>query len=207
MALFSPRRCVRISEHTLCIRCIDMHLIHQSLEAVIALLGSQPRHERGVQPLAVKIAAPVEDHNFQQRIAHARRRGSTKIGDARTPHILAVDPRPHDIDPMRWMHDLAKRHVRRRKSKRPSALLAMFDNSIGDPVSAEPARRPEEDDGKFHDRYEKWQQRGQEIHNVAEVIIGKQRHGPIGTVRVFFDGTYTKFDDLAAGDQFQDDGG
>ena len=72
---------------------------------------------------------------------------------------------------------------------------------------AEPARRPEEDDGKFHDRYEKWQQRGQEIHNVAEVIIGKQRHGPIGTVRVFFDGTYTKFDDLAAGDQFQDDGG
>jgi replicative DNA helicase len=72
---------------------------------------------------------------------------------------------------------------------------------------AEPARRPEEDDGKFHDRYEKWQQRGQEIHNVAEVIIGKQRHGPIGTVRVFFDGTYTKFDDLAAGDQFQDDEG
>jgi replicative DNA helicase len=39
------------------------------------------------------------------------------------------------------------------------------------------------------------------------VIIGKQRHGPIGTVRVFFDGTYTKFDDLAAGDQFQDDEG
>jgi replicative DNA helicase len=72
---------------------------------------------------------------------------------------------------------------------------------------AEPARRAEEDDGKFHDRYEKWQQRGQEIHNVAEVIIGKQRHGPIGTVRVFFDGTYTKFDDLAAGDQFQDDEG
>jgi replicative DNA helicase len=72
---------------------------------------------------------------------------------------------------------------------------------------AEPARRPEEDDGKFHDRYEKWQQRGQEIHNVAEVIIGKQRHGPIGTVRVFFDGTYTKFDDLAASDQFQDDEG
>ena len=69
------------------------------------------------------------------------------------------------------------------------------------------AGSPEEDDGKFHDRYEKWQQRGQEIHNVAEVIIGKQRHGPIGTVRVFFDGTYTKFDDLAAGDQFQDDEG
>jgi replicative DNA helicase len=72
---------------------------------------------------------------------------------------------------------------------------------------AEPARRADEADDRFHDRYEKWQQRGQEIHNVAEVIIGKQRHGPIGTVRVFFDGTYTKFDDLAQGDRFEDDGG
>jgi replicative DNA helicase len=69
---------------------------------------------------------------------------------------------------------------------------------------AEPGRRADEADEKFNDRYEKWQQRGQEIHNVAEVIIGKQRHGPIGTVRLFFDGTYTKFDNLAGGDRYDD---
>jgi replicative DNA helicase len=31
----------------------------------------------------------------------------------------------------------------------------------------------------------------------AEVIIGKQRNGPIGTVRVSFRGEYTRFENLA----------
>jgi replicative DNA helicase len=35
---------------------------------------------------------------------------------------------------------------------------------------------------------------------IAELIIGKQRNGPIGTVRLAFIGKYTKFEDLAHGD-------
>ncbi|MDE9535882.1 SPI-7-type island replicative DNA helicase [Xenorhabdus bovienii] len=34
---------------------------------------------------------------------------------------------------------------------------------------------------------------------IAEIIIGKQRQGPTGTVRVRFDGQYTRFSDLSAG--------
>jgi replicative DNA helicase len=69
---------------------------------------------------------------------------------------------------------------------------------------AEPGRRADEGDEKFHDRVERWKQRAEEVHNIAEVIIGKQRHGPIGTVRLFFDGTFTKFADLDANHRFEE---
>ncbi len=35
---------------------------------------------------------------------------------------------------------------------------------------------------------------------IAEIIVSKQRNGPIGTRRLAFIGKYTKFEDLAHGD-------
>lgn len=46
------------------------------------------------------------------------------------------------------------------------------------------------------DKHLKWQERMTEVHNIGECIIAKQRHGPIGTVRMFFDGRVTRFSDL-----------
>lgn len=60
----------------------------------------------------------------------------------------------------------------------------------------EPSKKADESDSKFDERYAKWQQNLEAVHNVAEVIIAKQRHGPIGTVSLFFDGQYTRFSDL-----------
>ena len=37
-------------------------------------------------------------------------------------------------------------------------------------------------------------------HGKAEVIIGKQRHGPTGTVKLQFEGEFTRFSDLAEDD-------
>lgn len=42
-----------------------------------------------------------------------------------------------------------------------------------------------------------WQDEMARLHGKAEVIIGKQRHGPIGTVELSFEGRFTRFGNLA----------
>jgi len=42
----------------------------------------------------------------------------------------------------------------------------------------------------------KWQEEMEKLHGRAEVIIGKQRHGPIGTVELSFEGRFTRFGNL-----------
>jgi replicative DNA helicase len=42
-----------------------------------------------------------------------------------------------------------------------------------------------------------WQGEMERAHNIAECIIGKQRHGPVGTVKLHFEGQFTRFSDLA----------
>jgi replicative DNA helicase len=50
------------------------------------------------------------------------------------------------------------------------------------------------------DKMQEWQREMERVHNVAEVIIAKQRHGPIGTVPLQFEGMLTKFSDLLRSD-------
>ncbi len=42
----------------------------------------------------------------------------------------------------------------------------------------------------------KWQAIMESVHGKAEVVIGKQRHGPIGTVELSFEGRFTRFGNL-----------
>ena len=51
----------------------------------------------------------------------------------------------------------------------------------------------------------KWQEIMERVHGKAEVIIGKQRHGPIGTVELSFEGRFTRFGNLVK--PWQQDGG
>ena len=48
-----------------------------------------------------------------------------------------------------------------------------------------------------------WQEDLDKIQHVAEVIIGKQRHGPIGTVKLHFNSDLTKFGNLAREGRFE----
>jgi replicative DNA helicase len=41
-----------------------------------------------------------------------------------------------------------------------------------------------------------WQERMERLHAKAEVILGKQRHGPSGTEELSFEGRFTRFGNL-----------
>lgn len=47
------------------------------------------------------------------------------------------------------------------------------------------------------EKMQEWQSKMSRIYNLADLIIAKQRHGPIGTIHLHFDEKVTKFSNLA----------
>jgi replicative DNA helicase len=71
----------------------------------------------------------------------------------------------------------------------------------------EPGRRPEENEEKYNERYERWHHRLAEVSGTAELLIAKQRHGPIGKVTLRFDHETTRFDNYVSEERLPDSGG
>ena len=60
-----------------------------------------------------------------------------------------------------------------------------------------PRQRANETDEKYRSRLQEYDVRLTDSRNKAEVIVAKQRHGPIATIDLQFEGSYTRFDNLA----------
>jgi len=54
-------------------------------------------------------------------------------------------------------------------------------------------KKPDPDN---HEKIAEWEEKMEKIKNIGDVIIGKQRHGPIGDIRLSFIGEFTRFADL-----------
>ena len=61
----------------------------------------------------------------------------------------------------------------------------------------EPIKKPEEPEEKYNERHQRWYELCENAYNTAEIIIAKQRHGPIGTIKAHFDPNFTRFTDLS----------
>jgi len=65
----------------------------------------------------------------------------------------------------------------------------------------EPAADP--NDPQSNEKWKNWRERMDQVYGTAEVIIGKQRHGPIGKVVLSFDASTTSFKDIADPDKYK----
>ena len=58
---------------------------------------------------------------------------------------------------------------------------------------AEPKSSGTETSVAFTERYIQWQENLEQCKNLADIIVAKQRHGPIGSFQLHFDAKLTKF--------------
>ena len=96
------------------------------------------------------------------------------------------------------------RQVENREDKRPQLSDLRESGSIEQDadvvmfVFREEYYREREKPGDHElEKMAQWQAVMESVHGKAEVIIGKQRHGPIGTIELSFEGRFTRFGNLA----------
>jgi len=63
-------------------------------------------------------------------------------------------------------------------------------------AAREPKLMSSENQAKFEEAHAKWLADMERVHNVAELILAKQRHGPTGKIELFFEAEFTRFADL-----------
>ena len=102
------------------------------------------------------------------------------------------------------------RQVENREDKRPQLSDLRESGSIEQDADAvmfiyrdeyylqqrAPKQMAFDNEEKFQNALDKWQRDMESVHNKAELLLEKQRHGPTGKIDLFFEGEFTRFADL-----------
>ncbi|MEZ5797494.1 MAG: replicative DNA helicase [Paracoccaceae bacterium] len=135
-------------------------------------------------------------------------KGSSKNGDNRVQEVSEITQGLKAIAkelniPVIALSQLS-RQVENREDKRPQLSDLRESGSIEQDADVvmfvfreEYYREREKPADHELEKMAAWQQIMEQCHGKAEVIIGKQRHGPIGTIELSFEGRFTRFGNLA----------
>jgi replicative DNA helicase len=133
--------------------------------------------------------------------------GSSKKGDNRVQEITEITTGLKALAkelavPIVALSQLS-RQVEQREDKRPQLSDLRESGSIEQDADVVmfvfreeyyvERQKPREGTAEFND----WQTQMMAVSGKAEVIIGKQRHGPVGAVQLAFESQYTRFGNLA----------
>lgn len=162
------RRLKRLAPHLGLIVIDYLQLLHGSARRDDNRVQEVSEITRGLKALAKELDIPVVALSQLSRAVEMREDKKPQLADLRESGSIE-----QDADVVLFVYREEYYHAR-----------------------SEPTRRADESDEKFNSRHQRWMERGEEIRNIAEVIVAKQRHGPIGTVELHFDGPFTHFSDL-----------
>ena len=141
--------------------------------------------------------------------------GSSKKGDNRVQEITEITTGLKALAkelnvPIVALSQLS-RQVENRDDKRPQLSDRRESGSIEQDADVvmfvyreEYYLKNQEPQEKGTDAWFKWEEKMNRMRGIAEVIVGKQRHGPTGSVELHFAGEYTRFSDLAREDHLPD---
>ncbi len=162
------RRLKRMVPHLGMIAIDYLQLLHGSARRDDSRVQEVSEITRGLKALAKELDVPILALSQLSRAVEMREDKKPQLADLRESGSIE-----QDADVVMFVYREEYYHAR-----------------------SEPTRRADEPEDKFNTRHQRWMERGEEIRNIAEVVIAKQRHGPIGSVELQFDGAYTRFSDL-----------
>lgn len=188
---------VRVAEASLDIKSLPLH-IEDATSLTIPQLRTRARRLKRRHGLGLIVVDYLQlmrgtstsrDSNRVQEISEISRGLKSIAKELKVP-VLALSQ--------------LSRQVEQREDKRPQLADLRESGSIEQDADVvmfvyreEYYLERSEPDPSQTKKWEDWNTRHEAARNLAEVIIGKQRHGPTGTVKLFFNGNLTKFGDLA----------